>query len=120
MKNNSVAYLETSKTQNHNYTDHNSVRRLNASELANRQLRSGNKHLESAMTVSEGKKRPSNRNMNELAQRYLTDYHNEAPVVREHHNLLEGGSFFGDIWDGIKDVANTAAPFAGVIAKAIG
>ena len=36
---------------------------------------------------------------------------------REHNSQLEasevgrGGSFFGDLWSGIKDVATTAAPF---------
>ena len=51
-----------------------------------------------------------------LNQPYLrTEGDRETNTALQAMEVGEGGSFFGDIWSGIKDVATTAAPFLPLI-----
>ena len=92
--------LHTTRTRDSNYTDHGSVRRLNANELANPQLRPDNKNLAKALAFDTTFTRPDNIQAQELMKNeYHTDYLNEAPVVREHNIQHLGGSFLnGNHW----------------------
>ena len=61
--------------------------------------------------------RPSNKEaLDILNQPYLrTEGDREPNIHLEQSEIGQGGSFFGDLWDGIKDVATTAAPFLPLI-----
>ena len=57
--------------------------------------------------------RPSNPSVNqEFAKYYGSDFGNREPNANIQENgVFSGGSFFGDLWKGVKDVAGTVAPF---------
>ena len=92
-----MSSLHTMMTNDYHYTDHISVRRLSPAELANPQLRVDNRNLKMALEYQSLPSRPQNKHIiTERTTEYLTDYPNEAPIVREHNNAhMGGGSFAG-------------------------
>lgn len=110
-----------------NYDEHNSVRRLTADEAATLRTRPENKDLGYYLKAPSLKERPPNRKMDDRV--YLTDYLNEAPIVREHNEMLfrnfkpdlrsdatEGTEEAqgGDLESGINKVADTAQKVGGI------
>ena len=67
------------------------VRRLSPLEEGNIQMRRDNKDLESYLTYPAQRRRLDNRNL-DAPKHHLTDYLDEAPIVREHNDMLTGGS----------------------------
>lgn len=103
-----MSSIHTLMTQPYHYEDKNSVRRLSPSEQANPQLRPDNKFLKRYMEYPTLPKRRDNpQAIREERTNYLTDYANEAPIVRSHNNAMIAG---GDFWSGLENVVSGAVP----------
>lgn len=103
-----MSSIHTLMTQPYHYTDVNTVRRMSPSEQANPQLRPDNKYLNRYMEYPTLPKRPENREaIREERTNYLTDYANEAPIVRTHNNAVMSG---GDFWSGLQHIVSGVVP----------
>lgn len=110
------------------YRESGSVKRLSNAEQQNRQLRPNNSNMSYIESIPPSYSRHHNKAIEaEMGKEYLTDYPNEAPIVREHNKEYMGGgtmggNFFDDFGRGFlmpfKAVASIAKPVAD-IAKAV-
>lgn len=110
------------------YRESGSVKRLSNAEEQNRQLRPNNSNLSNVESIPSVYTRHHNKAIEaEMGKEYLTDYPNEAPIVREHNSAYMGGgtmggSFLDDFGKGFlmpfQALASVASPIASV-AKAV-
>ena len=111
------------------YVESGSVKRLSNAEKQNRQLRPNNKNLSHVESIPPVYTRHHNKEIEaEMGKEYLTDYPNEAPIVREHNKAYMGGgtmggSFLDDFGRGFlmpfQALGQVASPLMSV-AKAVG
>lgn len=95
------------------YSDVNTVQRLTPDEEAFKYLRPPLGDLERYLESDAPPPRPSNNQALEMMdEEHLTDYDNEAPVVREHNDAnMAGGNFWSSLGKGI----NTAVGAVGKV-----